>query len=84
MYHAGFLGELLWQRTAPHDETCDFLDRLHSTSGVRASVVVYGHDRVDEGWSVENPALLDLSTSYGMRRARKTWLRLDISSSINA
>jgi hypothetical protein len=80
MYGAGFLGELLWRRTSSEADCRAFLGRLNALSGCSpANVVVYGHDRVVEGYAKEHDALVCLSTSYGMCRAQKTWLRLDLA-----
>lgn len=79
MWSSGFLGEILWRRASSAEGTERFLDHLRA-AGVDApcNVVVHGHEVVWEGWEVENPRLLNLSTSYGMRRARKTMLVLDL------
>ena len=85
MYDAGFLAELLWRRSSAEADVRAFLGRLDGFSGMPAArVVVYGHDVVREGFYVEHPALLCLSTSYGMRRAQKTCLRLELDRTIGS
>jgi len=41
-------------------------------------VVVYGHEIVAEGFSRIGDEQLILSTSFGVREARKLYLRLDL------
>jgi hypothetical protein len=83
MYEAGFLAELLWRRTSRESEVAAFLEHLNAfPSQPVCEWVTYGHDRVMEGYAIEHPRLLNLSTSFGMHRAQKTYLRLDLSERV--
>ena len=57
-------------------EDAELLARL-SEPGCELSVLVHGHDREEEGFYANGPAALLLCTSFGARRARKTYLWLD-------
>lgn len=74
-----FLGELLWRRYATEDETADFLSSLAAITGQRCHFVCHGHEIVREGYEATHPNMINLSTSFGMERAFKTCLRLDLS-----
>lgn len=84
MIYQGFLGQLLWKRGASLSDTEAFL--RHLNGAIHASVSqqraqTYGHEIAREGWTFENDRLLNLSSSFGMTRARKTYLRLDLTAS---
>lgn len=57
-------------------EDRELLARL-SEPGCELSVLVHGHDREEEGFYPSGSAALLLCTSFGARRARKTYLWLD-------
>ena len=81
MFRAGFLGEILWRRGANAAITHRFLERVDALDphSPKATCVVHGHEVVRSGYEIENDRLLTLSTSFGMRRAQKTYLKLDLS-----
>ena len=80
MHEAGLLGQLLWRRSSRPAETDRFLAHLRGVvPEMPCGLVVYGHERVDEGFEVDHPRLVNLSTSFGMRRANKTYLHLDLA-----
>jgi Calcineurin-like phosphoesterase len=57
-------------------EDLELLSRL-SEPGCELRVLVHGHDREEEGFYPSGDAALLLCTSFGARRARKTYLWLD-------
>jgi hypothetical protein len=57
-------------------EDRELLARL-SEPGCELRVLVHGHDREEEGFYASGDAALLLCTSFGARRARKTYLWLD-------
>lgn len=57
-------------------EDLELLARL-SEPGCELRVLVHGHDREEEGFYPSGTAALLLCTSFGARRARKTYLWLD-------
>jgi hypothetical protein len=57
-------------------ENVELLARL-SEPGCELGVLVHGHDREEEGFHPNGPAALLLCTSFGARRARKSYLWLD-------
>jgi hypothetical protein len=57
-------------------EDIALLERL-SEPGCQLGVLVHGHDREEEGFHPNGPAALLLCTSFGARRARKSYLWLD-------
>ena len=57
-------------------EDVELLARL-SEPGCELGVLVHGHDREEEGFHPNGPAALLLCTSFGARRARKSYLWLD-------
>jgi hypothetical protein len=59
-------------------EDVELLARL-SEPGCELGVLVHGHDRDEEGFSPSGSAALLLCTSFGARRARKSYLWLDRS-----
>jgi Calcineurin-like phosphoesterase len=59
-----------------HGEDVELLARL-SEPGCELGVLVHGHDRDEEGFSPSGDAALLLCTSFGARRARKSYLWLD-------
>ncbi|MEL6181811.1 MAG: hypothetical protein AAFS10_22820, partial [Myxococcota bacterium] len=80
MLNQGFLGELLWRRGSQLDQTQQFLQRLATVHPDQpCHIGVYGHEIAREGFDLENDALLNLSTSFGMRRSHKTYLRLNLN-----
>jgi hypothetical protein len=48
-----------------------------SEPGCQLAVLVHGHDRDEEGFDSSSDAALLLCTSFGARRARKSYLWLD-------
>lgn len=80
MLRRGFLGEILWRRGSRLEDTQRFLARLaYAFPEQPCQVGVYGHEIARGGFEAENDALLNLSSSFGMRRAEKTYLRLDLT-----
>ena len=59
-------------------EDAELLARL-SDPGCELAVLVHGHDRDEEGFDNSGDAALLLCTSFGARRARKSYLWLDRS-----
>jgi hypothetical protein len=57
-------------------EDVELLHRL-SEPGCELTVLVHGHDREEDGFSLSGTAGLLLCTSFGARRARKSYLWLD-------
>lgn len=57
-------------------EDVELLARL-SEPGCQMSVLVHGHDREEEGFAASGERALLLCTSFGARRARKSYLWLD-------
>jgi hypothetical protein len=57
-------------------EDAELLARL-SDPGCQLAVLVHGHDRDEEGFDNSGDAALLLCTSFGARRARKSYLWLD-------
>jgi len=57
-------------------EDVELLARL-SEPGCELSVLVHGHDREEEGFTPTGKAALLLCSSFGARRARKSYLWLD-------
>lgn len=79
MYSQGWLGEVLWRRGCPEEGGRALLGSLASIApALPCQLVVHGHEIAYEGWEVEHPTVLNLSTSFGMERSRKTWLRLEL------
>jgi predicted phosphodiesterase len=79
MKHSGFLGELLWKRSATYGDTFQFLRRLQESYGFpHASIVVHGHEIVMDGVRAVHSRLVTLSSSFGMRDTHKMLLRLDV------
>ena len=73
------LGEILWAKGADALLAEWFLGRM-SFEGVRPRVAVYGHDVIREGyWRAEENQLV-VSTSFGLRRAKKTLCEVDLES----
>ena len=58
------------------DDDAALLARL-SEPGCELKVLVHGHDRDEEGFRLAGEAALLLCTSFGARRARKSYLWLD-------
>lgn len=82
MHRQGWLGEVLWRRGCGPEGGRVLLEGLAALAPeLPCRVVVHGHEIVYEGWEVEHPTVLNLSTSFGMERGRKTWLRLDLGRS---
>ena len=80
MYRYDLLGALLWRRGASTEVSRRFLDNLARITGPVCHAVVHGHEIADRGYELENEHLLNLSTSFGMKRGRKTYLRLDLGA----
>ncbi len=78
MYRYDLLGELLWRRGSSLEGTEQFLTTLAAAGFRTCDVGVHGHEVVEEGFERVHPRLLNLSTSFGMRRANKRYLRLEL------
>lgn len=82
IHRAGLLGSLLWLRGSAHGSVGRFLEHLHLArygGGGRCHFVVHGHEIAPEGFECEHARICNLSTSFGMKRAQKRYLRLDLS-----
>ncbi|MCB9639128.1 MAG: metallophosphoesterase [Myxococcales bacterium] len=77
MYHQGSLGALLWSRCATDKQARAFLDVVRA-EGQPSNAVVFGHDIVRCGYEKSGPYQLCLSTSFGLHREKKRYLRLDL------
>ncbi|MCC6750879.1 MAG: metallophosphoesterase [Deltaproteobacteria bacterium] len=73
------LGRLLWCRSCPSPVARRFLAVLSSV-GPAQRVVVFGHDIVEGGYQRIGEEQLQLSSSFGVARARKYYLRLDLGA----
>jgi len=69
------LSEILWARTTTTARARGFLRSVDSN----LRVVVFGHDVVREGYSVEREPLLCISTSFGCFDGDKLYLDWDLS-----
>jgi hypothetical protein len=69
------LSEILWARTTTTARARAFLRAVDS----ELRVVVFGHDVVREGYSVEREPLLCVSTSFGCFDGDKLYLDWDLS-----
>jgi hypothetical protein len=74
------LGGLLWSRNCPPPVARRFLDAL-GAHGARLDVVVYGHEIIAEGYERVGDEQLVVSTSFGVRRENKFYLRIDLGGS---
>jgi hypothetical protein len=72
------LGGLLWSRCCAPEIARRFLDAL-CAGGPALDIVVYGHEIVAEGFERVGEEQLVLSTSFGVRRQHKVYLKLDLS-----
>jgi len=59
-----------------HGEDVELLARL-SDPGCELTVLIHGHDRDEDGYAPSGSAAMLLCTSFGARRARKSYLWLD-------
>ena len=78
MGREGTLGALLWCRSARPAQARALLDVARTDAGPGA-FVVYGHDVVPEGYEVNGDEQICVSTSFGVVRERKFYLRLDLA-----
>ena len=69
------LGALLWSRYATAAQSKRFLKAFG------ASMALYGHDVVREGFAREGDDQLCFSTSFGLLDARKVYVSLDLAGS---
>lgn len=76
MVRHGTVGALLWARYADDDRALRLIEVLLERD---EGVVVFGHDVAPSGWDVMGKHLVCVSTSYGVHRGHKTYLRLDLS-----
>ncbi len=83
MHRRDLLGGLLWRRGSTPETTQGFLRHLQHATGQPCGVVCHGHEIVPEGYESEDNHLLCLSSSFGMRRQAKTYLRLDLGACYN-
>ncbi len=72
------LGGLLWSRSCPPGVARAFLHAI-GRGGPGLDVVIYGHEIVPEGYAVVGDEQLCLSTSFGVHKDRKFYLRLDLA-----
>jgi hypothetical protein len=78
MAEAQVLGALLWARACAPEVARRFLDAL-GRGGPQLALVVYGHEIVAEGYEPVGDEQLVLSTSFGVARASKRYLKLDLA-----
>jgi hypothetical protein len=78
MHLQGSVGALLWSRSAT-DAQAKRLLTITSPPPERHAFVVFGHEVIDEGYEISGAYQLCLSTSFGLYREKKTYLRLDLS-----
>lgn len=71
------LGRLLWSRACAPPVARMFLDAL-GHNGVAFDVVVFGHEIVSEGYLKIGREQVLLSTSFGVRDERKTYLSVSL------
>lgn len=72
------LSELLWRRYSPPEDVTRFLGHISALCPTRQHLVVHGHEPSPRGYLVEHDKLFNLSSSFAMRRADKTFLRLSL------
>lgn len=77
MLYVPIIGELLWPRCAKPEVVDALMARL-SHGLYQPRVVVYGHEVVESGWAKEAYNQMVVSTSFGLHRACKTYLELDL------
>lgn len=81
MFDTDWFGELLWRRGSSPDGPERFLAYLEaSIPELPCRVVVHGHEIAREGFAIDHPRTFNLSSSFGMERARKGYLRLDLGA----
>ena len=78
MYSGPPITRLLWCRGCPPPIADAFLQVL-STLGHEQRVVIFGHDIVTEGYEKIGAGQLQLSTSFGVDTANKTYIEIDLS-----
>ena len=79
MYESSLIGGLLWRRSASEEEVMQFLRHLNDIGDYPfSSLVVYGHDPSELGYSIENNHLLNLSTSFWTLKENKKYLRVSL------
>lgn len=78
IYDVPVVGELLWAKSADPDLAEDFLERMRF-EGIRPRVAVYGHDIIADGFERVAANQLIVSTSFGLRRAKKTLCEVDLA-----
>lgn len=69
------LGAILWARSTSPARASAFVRAL----GPTLTTAVHGHDVVREGFSVENPSQLCVSSSFGCHDGDKVYLRWDLA-----
>ena len=81
---AALLSEWLWRRFSPLQDVHAFLSSLNaictdvSWNRSPQRVVTYGHEPSPQGYQVQHEALFNLSSSFAMRRVKKTYLSLSL------
>ena len=68
------LGPLLWSRMATAPQAQRFLRALGGT------LAIFGHDVVREGYAMDTPEQLCVSTSFGCFDAHKVYVELDLGA----
>lgn len=68
------LAALLWSRQATSGQAERFVRALG------CELAVFGHDVVSTGWAKDGPRMLRVSTSFGLRDERKTYVELDLAA----
>jgi len=69
------LGAILWARTTSRDRARAFLRAL----GPTLTTAIYGHDVVREGYAVEDPTRICVSSSFGCHDGDKLYVEWDLS-----
>lgn len=75
MIRADTVGALLWARSASREKARAFLAAT-ALGRLANGFAAYGHDIVREGWCLEGPEQVCVSTSFGLFDDRKVYLRL--------
>ena len=78
------LSELLWRRFSPLEDVQTFLGYFNQITKIQQHVVTYGHEPSPAGYQIQHEALFNLSSSFAMRREKKTYLSLSLSETYDS
>ena len=81
---ASLLSELLWRRFSPPEDVQAFLSSFNQFCDAQQFVVTYGHEPSPEGYQVQHSALFNLSSSFAMKREKKTYLALSLDQNYHS